>query len=166
MLSKQPLLNLSLGEAAVVTALAVAVMGYTIIALEWVPHLSILLAITALLLYGLARGAKWESMMKRMAASVEQGMGAVYLFFFIGLLVSALMMGGAIALRRCRHLHRQQSHHLRHRRCGVYGHERGVSGCPCDYGGRSGLGRVFRRQNVAPVGHHGHRRLHRGRGFV
>ena len=96
MLSKQPLLNLSLGEAAVVTALAVAVMGYTIIALEWVPHLSILLAITALLLYGLARGAKWESMMKRMAASVEQGMGAVYLFFFIGLLVSVLMMSGAI----------------------------------------------------------------------
>ena len=96
MLSKQPLLNLSLGEAAVVTALAVAVMGYTIITLEWVPHLSILLAITALLLYGLARGAKWESMMKRMAASVEQGMGAVYLFFFIGLLVSALMMSGAI----------------------------------------------------------------------
>ena len=96
MLSKQPLLNLSLGEAAVVTALAVAVMGYTIITLEWVPHLSILLAITALLLYGLARGAKWESMMKRMAASVEQGMGAVYLFFFIGLLVSVLMMGGAI----------------------------------------------------------------------
>ena len=30
------------------------------------------------------------------AAAVEQGIGAVYLFFFIGLLVSALMMSGSI----------------------------------------------------------------------
>ncbi|ULJ65401.1 Na+/H+ antiporter NhaC [Wielerella bovis] len=96
MISKQSLLNLSLQEAAIVTLLMIAAMGYTIIALEWMPHLSILLALTALLLYGLLRGVKWDDMSKRMAASVEQGMGAVYLFFFIGLLVSALMMSGAI----------------------------------------------------------------------
>ncbi|WII93116.1 Na+/H+ antiporter NhaC [Kingella negevensis] len=96
MISKQPLLNLSLAEAATVMALMIFAMGFTIIYLEWVPHLTILLAITALMLYGLVRGAKWEVMQKRMAASVEQGMGAVYLFFFIGLLVSALMMSGAI----------------------------------------------------------------------
>ena len=96
MLSKQALLNLSLKEAATVTLLMVVAMGFTIIQLEWVPHLSILLAMTALMLYGMVRGAKWEVMQKRMAAAVEQGMGAVYLFFFIGLLVSALMMSGAI----------------------------------------------------------------------
>ncbi|MCG7656688.1 Na+/H+ antiporter NhaC [Wielerella bovis] len=96
MISKQSLLNLSLQEAAIATLLMIVAMGYTIIALGWMPHLSILLALIALLLYGLVRGAKWEEMSKRMAASVEQGMGAVYLFFFIGLLVSALMMSGAI----------------------------------------------------------------------
>ncbi|ULJ63172.1 Na+/H+ antiporter NhaC [Wielerella bovis] len=96
MISKQSLLNLSLQEAAITTLLMIVAMGYTIIALGWMPHLSILLALIALLLYGLVRGAKWEEMSKRMAASVEQGMGAVYLFFFIGLLVSALMMSGAI----------------------------------------------------------------------
>ncbi|ULJ69992.1 Na+/H+ antiporter NhaC [Wielerella bovis] len=96
MISKQSLLNLSLQEAVITTLLMIVAMGYTIIALGWMPHLSILLALIALLLYGLVRGAKWEEMSKRMAASVEQGMGAVYLFFFIGLLVSALMMSGAI----------------------------------------------------------------------
>ena len=96
MLSKQPLLNISLSEAITVAVCAIAIMGYTIISFEWVPHLSILLALVALLLYGLLRGAKWGDMIKRMAAAVEQGMGAVYLFFFIGLLVAAMMMSGAI----------------------------------------------------------------------
>lgn len=96
MLSKQPLLNLSLVEALLVMVASVAIMGIGIIAFEWAPHLPILLAIVALLLYGLARGAKWLEMQKRMAAAVEQGIGAVYLFFFIGLLVSALMMSGSI----------------------------------------------------------------------
>lgn len=31
-----------------------------------------------------------------MVGAVGQGMGAIYLFFFIGLMVSALMMSGAI----------------------------------------------------------------------
>ena len=96
MLSKQPLLNLSLVEALLVMVASVAIMGIGIITFEWAPHLPILLAIVALLLYGLARGAKWLEMQKRMAAAVEQGIGAVYLFFFIGLLVSALMMSGSI----------------------------------------------------------------------
>ena len=77
MLSKQPLLNISLSEAITVAVCAIAIMGYTIISFEWVPHLSILLALVALLLYGLLRGAKWGDMIKRMAAAVEQGMGAV-----------------------------------------------------------------------------------------
>ena len=96
MLSKQSLLSLSLGEAFTVMAVQIAVMGVGIIALGWVPHLAILLSIVLLLLYGRVRGVLWQAMSKRMAASVEQGMGAVYLFFFIGLLVSALMMSGAI----------------------------------------------------------------------
>ena len=96
MLSKQSLLNISLSEAIIVAACAIAIMGYTIISFEWVPHLSILLALVALMLYGLLRGATWRDMIKRMAAAVEQGMGAIYLFFFIGLLVAAMMMSGAI----------------------------------------------------------------------
>lgn len=96
MLSRSALYQPKFGEAAILTIIMIAVMGYTIISLEWVPHLSIVLAITGLLVYGVQRRVAWSAMQERMAASVEQGMGAIYLFFFIGLLVSALMMSGAI----------------------------------------------------------------------
>lgn len=83
-------------EALAISGILVFLMSYTIIALEWVPQLSILLALVVLLAYGKLRGVGFSEMQKRMAASVEQGMGAIYLFFFIGLLVSALMMSGTI----------------------------------------------------------------------
>lgn len=96
MLSKSVLYQPKLSEAVALTVVMVAAMGYAIIALEWVPHLAILLAMIGLLGYGVCRKVAWADMQVRMAQSVEQGMGAIYLFFFIGLLVSALMMSGAI----------------------------------------------------------------------
>ncbi|UOO82571.1 Na+/H+ antiporter NhaC [Uruburuella testudinis] len=96
MFSFKPLLEMPRPEAFLVGTLMVAAMGYSIISLGWLPHMAILAAIMALLLYGMLRGAKYADMQNRMVASVGQGMGAVYLFFFIGLLVSALMMSGAI----------------------------------------------------------------------
>ena len=74
----------------------VALMGYVIIALEWVPHMAILVAMICLLVYGLSRGVSYNDMQSRMVSAVGQGMGALYLFFFIGLLVTALMISGAI----------------------------------------------------------------------
>lgn len=96
MFSFKPLLNMPRWEAFLVATLMVAAMGYSIISLGWLPHVAILTAIMVLLVYGMLRGARYGEMQSRMAASVGQGMGAVYLFFFIGLLVSALMMSGAI----------------------------------------------------------------------
>lgn len=83
-------------EALGVALVLIALMGYTIIALEWLPHMSIITAIAALLLYGLARGLSYNKMQEGMISALNQGMGAIYLFFFIGLMVSALMMSGAI----------------------------------------------------------------------
>ena len=92
----KPLLEMPRKEAFAVAAAVVAAMGYTIIALGWLPHMTIIAAITALLVYGLLRGLKYEDMQRGMVASLSQSMGAVYLFFFIGLMVSALMMSGSI----------------------------------------------------------------------
>lgn len=96
MFAFKPLLEMPRKEAFAVAAAVVAAMGYTIIALGWLPHMTIIAAITALLVYGLLRGLKYEDMQRGMAASLSQSMGAVYLFFFIGLMVSALMMSGSI----------------------------------------------------------------------
>lgn len=96
MFSFQSLRNMPGLEAVTVALLLIAGMGCTIISLGWVPHMSIIAAIVALLLYGLCRGLKYNDMQNGMIHAISQGMGAVYLFFFIGLMVSALMMSGAI----------------------------------------------------------------------
>ncbi|MCF7529754.1 Na+/H+ antiporter NhaC [Neisseria lisongii] len=90
------LLNMPRGEALAVAVVLVGLLGYSIISLGWLPHMSIIAAITLLLFYGLIRGLKYVDMQDGMIGAVGQGMGALYLFFFIGLMVSALMMSGAI----------------------------------------------------------------------
>lgn len=61
-----------------------------------VPHIPILLALICLIVYGRARGISFDKMQDSMAESVHTSMGAIYLFFFIGILVTALMISGAI----------------------------------------------------------------------
>lgn len=82
--------------AFLMAGLVILIMGVTMISFGWVPHLSLILALCFLLLMGLMRGLSFSDMQSEMAAGVMSGIGAIYLFFFIGLMVSALMMSGAI----------------------------------------------------------------------
>ena len=84
------------GEAVLIAVIAVAAMSVTMIGFGWVPHLSIILVLCALLALGRCKGLSFRQMQQGMASGVMSGIGAIYLFFFIGLLVSALMMSGAI----------------------------------------------------------------------
>ena len=93
---KQSLIQPSLKEAASVAIATVALMSVSIIAWQWTPQMVILLAIVALVCYGRVRKVRISDMQSHMVEAVSSGMGAIYLFFFIGLLVSALMMSGAI----------------------------------------------------------------------
>lgn len=83
-------------KAVAIAGVLVALLGLTMIAWSWVPHLSLLVVIVALLFFGLLNKIKFEQMQACMIDSVGAAMGAIYLFSFIGLLVSALMMSGAI----------------------------------------------------------------------
>lgn len=83
-------------EALLISLLIVAVMGITMIGFGWVPHISIVLVMCGLFAYGRFKGAGFDAMQKSMAEGVVSGIGAIYLFFYIGLLVAALMMSGAI----------------------------------------------------------------------
>lgn len=93
---KIPLLTMLPRQAVCIAAIIVAILGYTMIFLEWIPQLSILLVICALLGFGFIKKVKFDDMQARMAEGVNTGIGAIYLFSFIGLLVSALMISGAI----------------------------------------------------------------------
>ncbi|MDO4638133.1 MAG: Na+/H+ antiporter NhaC family protein [Lautropia sp.] len=96
MFSTKPLMKMPRWEAALVAVLIVVLMGYVIISLGWVPHMAILSAMIGLLVYGMSRGTTYADMQSRMIQTVGQGMSALYLFFFIGLLVTSLMISGAI----------------------------------------------------------------------
>nr|WP_303623968.1 hypothetical protein [Psychrobacter sp. PraFG1] len=92
----QILTQISPKLAFVLSTIIIAIMGVTMIGFGWVPHLSLILAICVLLAIGLIKGLSFDEMQSQMAVGVLRGIGAIYLFFFIGLMVSALMMSGAI----------------------------------------------------------------------
>lgn len=84
-------------EALVITAIILFMLGFPIITIEGVSaHIPVLVSIIFLLIYGLFHKVKFSEMQESMVQSVSTSMGAVYLFFFIGILISALMMSGAI----------------------------------------------------------------------
>lgn len=95
-MQQQPARTMKPLEATCISAAAVAVMGVTMIAFGWVPHLSVITVLCALLGFGCLKGIPFAKMQSGMVNGVLSGIGAIYLFFFIGLLVSALMMSGTI----------------------------------------------------------------------
>lgn len=89
-------LSVSPLKALAVASIIILIMGITMIGFDWVPHLSLILAICVLLLIGRVQGLSFKVMQAEMANGVMSGIGAIYLFFFIGLMIAALMMSGAI----------------------------------------------------------------------
>lgn len=90
------LLSLTHAQAVVIAIIAIMVLGITMIMWGWVPHLSLLAVILGLMLFGCYHKIGFNDLQERMIKGVSTGMGAIYLFSCIGLLVSALMMSGAI----------------------------------------------------------------------
>lgn len=84
-------------EAVISILIVFFILGFPMIAIrDMVPHIPILLALICLIVYGRARGISFDKMQDSMAESVHTSMEAIYLFFFIGILVTALMISGAI----------------------------------------------------------------------
>lgn len=89
-------------EAVISILIVFFILGFPMIAIrDMVPHIPILLALICLIVYGRARGISFDKMQDSMAESVHTSMGAIYLFFFIGILVTALMISGAIPSLIC-----------------------------------------------------------------
>lgn len=84
-------------ESLVIIAIILLLLGFPIIAIPGMtPHIPVLVSIIFLLVYGLCHKIKFSDMQESMIQSASTSMGAVYLFFFIGILISVLMMSGAI----------------------------------------------------------------------
>lgn len=89
-------LSPSIKEAFAITALIVLIISVSLIQFEAVPHIPILFAILLLICYGLIKGVPYYKLEKGLVAGAGAGMSAVFLFFFIGILISSWMMSGTI----------------------------------------------------------------------
>jgi len=84
-------------EAFIMILVIFFILGYSMIMIpNMTPHIPVLIAIIFLLLYGTINKVKFSLLQDSMIQSVSTSMGAIFLFFFIGILISVLMMSGAI----------------------------------------------------------------------
>lgn len=83
-------------EASFITILIIAIMAYSIGYLKATPHIPIFLVMALLLAYGLLKKVPFRDLEGGMIAGASAGLGAVFIFFFIGILISSWIMGGTI----------------------------------------------------------------------
>ena len=88
--------NPSLIESIIFFILIVGLISYFIIGLGTVPHIPIILGIFLLVAYGLAKKIPFHTLESGMIAGAKSGMGAVFLFLIIGVLIGTWMMSGTI----------------------------------------------------------------------
>ncbi|MGI2326804.1 Na+/H+ antiporter NhaC [Planococcus sp. YIM B11945] len=86
----------SVKESIALVALIVAIVSASLIRFGAVPHIPILIAILLLIGYGLVKRVPYVELERGLVQGAGAGMSAVFLFFFIGILISAWMMSGTI----------------------------------------------------------------------
>ncbi|MBO1910849.1 sodium:proton antiporter, partial [Microvirga sp. 3-52] len=83
-------------EAVLLVFAIVALLNVSIIKFGAVPHLPILFSILLLICYGLVKKVSYKQLERGLVKGAGEGMAAVFLFFFIGILVSSWIMSGTI----------------------------------------------------------------------
>ncbi|MGE7113031.1 Na+/H+ antiporter NhaC [Lysinibacillus sp. NPDC047702] len=83
-------------EAGFIILLIIAMMAFSIGYLKATPHIPIFLVISLLIAYGLLKKIPFRELEGGMIAGASAGLGAVFIFFFIGILITSWMMGGTI----------------------------------------------------------------------
>lgn len=96
MFSQQQELTLKSKEALVVIMLLLSGISFGMIKMGLVPHIPVISGITALILYGMWKKIPVKELEKSMTEGARAGLGAVMIFFFIGMLVSSWMASGTI----------------------------------------------------------------------
>lgn len=89
-------LKLSTIEAMFILSCVLLMIGTGIIYYGMNPHLPIIGAILLLFVYGGCKGLSFRVMEKALIQGAISGLGAIYIFFFIGLLIAGWIVSGTI----------------------------------------------------------------------
>lgn len=95
-MNQQQYVKPHLFEALLLMLSIIAIISYSIIQLESVPHIPILLAIMLLIFYGVIKKIPYKKMEQSMTRAVTSSIGAIYIFLLIGVLISSWLIGGTI----------------------------------------------------------------------
>ncbi|MGP4061920.1 Na+/H+ antiporter NhaC [Halobacillus sp. H74] len=96
MLHLQPKKLPTILEASLLLLTTIGIISYFIISIQTVPHVPILIGILVMLLYGFMKKMSFKDLQYGMTQGAQTGMGAVLLFFIIGILISSWMASGTI----------------------------------------------------------------------
>ncbi|MCA1062121.1 Na+/H+ antiporter NhaC [Rossellomorea aquimaris] len=96
MLNIQSVNKPSVIEASAILIAVLGMISVSIIWIEAVPHIPIILSLFLLMAYGLGRKVNYKEIEQGMILGAQGGLGAILLFFFIGLLVSSWLISGTI----------------------------------------------------------------------
>ena len=86
----------SVFEALSIVIVVILIISIAIGKLGAVPHIPILFSIILLLFYGLLKRVSFNALEESMRSGVVSGIGAIYIFFLIGILISSWIVSGTI----------------------------------------------------------------------
>ncbi|MFC7687098.1 Na+/H+ antiporter NhaC [Ureibacillus sp. GCM10028918] len=86
----------SVFEALFIVIIVILIISIAIGKLGAVPHIPILLSIILLIFYGLLKRVPFNVLEESMKSGVISGIGAIYIFFLIGILISSWIVSGTI----------------------------------------------------------------------
>lgn len=89
-------MNPSFLEAFILIFLIISIMTVCIAIFDAVPHMPILIAILLLIAYGLYKKIPYKDLENGLTQGASAGLSAIFIFFFIGTLISSWMMSGTI----------------------------------------------------------------------
>jgi Na+:H+ antiporter, NhaC family len=93
---KEKFLQPKFAEAVLLLFTIIAIISYSIIALESTPHIPILLSICILFIYGLIKKVPYQKMEQSIFSTVSSSVGAIFIFLLIGILISSWLLSGTI----------------------------------------------------------------------
>lgn len=93
---EQAAIKITSTEAIILIMTILGGVSFSIIKYEVVPHIPVVLAIFLLFIYGLLKKVKIKDLENGMIEGAKSGLGAVMIFFFIGMLISSWMASGTI----------------------------------------------------------------------